>query len=124
MLEIVAVVVNMNVWTRLKLGEGAMPSVVDSLAAPDPTAACHPLDQWRAGLSSPAALPHPAGGLRRTTRMRGVLCESFVAACGVARVGKTAGHVDGHVGHACVQALAKDGRMRGPPSAGERQSHR
>lgn len=27
MLEIVAVVVNMNVWTRLKLAEGAMPSV-------------------------------------------------------------------------------------------------
>jgi len=26
MLEIVAVVVNMNVWTRLKLAEGAMPS--------------------------------------------------------------------------------------------------
>ena len=25
MLEIVAVVVNMNVWTRLKLAEGAMP---------------------------------------------------------------------------------------------------
>jgi AhpD family alkylhydroperoxidase len=27
MLEIVAVVVNMNVWTRLKLAEGAMPSL-------------------------------------------------------------------------------------------------
>jgi AhpD family alkylhydroperoxidase len=27
MLEIVAVVVNMNVWTRLKLAEGAVPSV-------------------------------------------------------------------------------------------------
>lgn len=27
MLEIVAVVINMNVWTRLKLAEGAMPSV-------------------------------------------------------------------------------------------------
>jgi hypothetical protein len=25
MLEIVAVVVNMNVWTRIKLAEGAMP---------------------------------------------------------------------------------------------------
>jgi hypothetical protein len=25
MLEIVAVVINMNVWTRLKLAEGAMP---------------------------------------------------------------------------------------------------
>ncbi len=29
MLEIVAVVVNMNVWTRIKLAEGAMPSPVD-----------------------------------------------------------------------------------------------
>jgi hypothetical protein len=26
MLEIVAVVVNMNVWTRIKLAEGAMPA--------------------------------------------------------------------------------------------------
>jgi AhpD family alkylhydroperoxidase len=29
MLEIVAVVVNMNVWTRIKLAEGAMPGPVD-----------------------------------------------------------------------------------------------
>jgi AhpD family alkylhydroperoxidase len=29
MLEIVAVVINMNVWTRLKLAEGAMPALVD-----------------------------------------------------------------------------------------------
>src|SRR5687767_1081842 len=29
MLEIVAVVVNMNVWTRMKLAEGAMPGPVD-----------------------------------------------------------------------------------------------
>jgi hypothetical protein len=29
MLEIVAVVVNMNVWTRIKLAEGAMPRWVD-----------------------------------------------------------------------------------------------
>jgi AhpD family alkylhydroperoxidase len=27
MLEIVAVVINMNIWTRLKLAEGAMPSI-------------------------------------------------------------------------------------------------
>jgi len=29
MLEIVGVVVNMNVWTRIKLAEGAMPGPVD-----------------------------------------------------------------------------------------------
>jgi AhpD family alkylhydroperoxidase len=29
MLEIVAVVVNMNVWTRIKLAEGAMPGLAD-----------------------------------------------------------------------------------------------
>ena len=29
MLEIVAVVVNMNVWTRIKLAEGAMPGPAD-----------------------------------------------------------------------------------------------
>jgi hypothetical protein len=28
-LEIVAVVVNMNVWTRIKLAEGAMPGATD-----------------------------------------------------------------------------------------------
>ncbi|HEU4918686.1 MAG TPA: hypothetical protein VFT20_03055, partial [Candidatus Limnocylindrales bacterium] len=28
-LEIVAVVINMNVWTRLKLAEGAMPGLAD-----------------------------------------------------------------------------------------------
>lgn len=28
MLEIVAVVVNMNVWTRIKLAEGAMPGPI------------------------------------------------------------------------------------------------
>jgi AhpD family alkylhydroperoxidase len=34
MVEIVAVVVNMNIWTRLKLAEGAMPSLDRSRAAP------------------------------------------------------------------------------------------
>jgi hypothetical protein len=29
MLEIVAVVVNMNVWTRIKLADGAMPGQAD-----------------------------------------------------------------------------------------------
>jgi alkylhydroperoxidase family enzyme len=29
MVEIVAVVVNMNVWTRIKLAEGAMPGLAD-----------------------------------------------------------------------------------------------
>jgi hypothetical protein len=29
MLEIVAVVVNMNAWTRIKLAEGAMPGPAD-----------------------------------------------------------------------------------------------
>jgi hypothetical protein len=29
MLEIVAVIVNMNVWTRIKLAEGAMPGPAD-----------------------------------------------------------------------------------------------
>jgi hypothetical protein len=29
MLEIVGIVVNMNVWTRIKLAEGAMPGLAD-----------------------------------------------------------------------------------------------
>ena len=34
MVEIVAVVVNMNIWTRLKLAEGAMPAPPSSQANP------------------------------------------------------------------------------------------
>ncbi len=34
MREIVGVVINMNIWTRLKLAEGAMPSLGESPAAP------------------------------------------------------------------------------------------
>jgi AhpD family alkylhydroperoxidase len=77
MLEIVAVVVNMNVWTRLKLAEGAMPcprSVDPPPAAPDPTEAFYPPEQWSragaAGLTTPAAMRTHAHGETFLSRTR------------------------------------------------------